>query len=116
MAITADLIRRVLLTCGLAVATVATPVIVGAVTPAPGTAVAQCSSGEENDVFTSTCTPFLTPNTTGFTATAANPDVPEVDGVPCVGGRSSGACFGLLEDQQAAGPPVEPRTTISSSP
>ena len=39
--------------------------------------------------------------------------VPEVDGVPCNGGRGSGACIGLEED---AVPPVDPHSTLSSSP
>jgi hypothetical protein len=109
-------IRRLLLTYGFIVAAAVAPVVVGAVTPEPGIALAQCASGEEHDVFTTTCTPFLVPNSPGFTTTAANPDIPEVDGIPCVGGRSSGACYGLLENEEAAGPPAIPRSTISSSP
>ena len=56
-------------------------------------------------MFTTSCTPFLVPNSPqGFTTTAANPDIPEIDGVPCTGGRSSGACIGLAENEAAAGP------------
>jgi hypothetical protein len=109
-------LRQRLLTSGFLFALAAAPIAVGMFAVQPAQPVAQCTSGEENDVFTSTCTPMLTPNTGGFTTTAANPDVPEVDGIPCVGGRSSAACFGLLEDQQAAGPPAIPRSTISASP
>ena len=79
--------------------------------------LAACDTGEEEDVFTTSCTPFLVPNSPeGFTTTAANPDIPEIDGIPCTGGRSSGACIGLAEDQAAAGPQPVPRSTISSSP
>jgi hypothetical protein len=79
--------------------------------------LAACDTGEEEDVFTTSCTPFLVPNSPeGFTTTAANPDIPEIDGIPCTGGRSSGACIGLAEDQAAAGPQPIPRSTISSSP
>jgi len=110
MATTRDVLRRTLLTSAFMGAAVIAPMLV---TPAP--ASAQCQSGEEHDVFTTTCVPFLTPRSP-ITTTGANPDVPEVDGIPCVGGRSSAACYGLLEDAQAAGPPAIPRTTISASP
>jgi hypothetical protein len=52
----------------------------------------------------------------GFTTTAANPDIPEIGGVPCTGGRSSGACIGLAENAEDMGPAPVPRSTISSSP
>ena len=78
--------------------------------------MAACDSGEEEDVFTTTCTPILAPNSAspgGFTTTAANPDIPEINGVPCTG-HDSGACIGLSEDNP--GPQPEPVSTISSSP
>ncbi|SCX11460.1 hypothetical protein [Mycolicibacterium fluoranthenivorans] len=81
----------------------------------PATAQAACSSGEEEDQFTTQCTPFMVPNSpdsSGFTTTAANPDIPEIDGIPCTG-ADSGACIGLSEDQI---PQVTPHVTISSSP
>jgi hypothetical protein len=116
MANTPSAIRRLLLTGGFIVAAVAAPVIAGGFTPEPGVSLAQCSSGEENDVFTSTCTPFLVPTKSPlFTTNAANPDIPEIDGIPCTGG-DSGACIGLAENAEAAGPPAVPRSTISSSP
>jgi hypothetical protein len=55
------------------------------------------------------------PTPQGFTTTAANPDIPEIDGVPCTG-ADSGACIGLAENAEAAGPQPVPRSTISSSP
>jgi hypothetical protein len=82
----------------------------------PGTPLAQCSSGEEHDTFTTTCVPYMVPSSPPlFTTTAANPDVPEIDGIPCIG-HNSGACMGLAEEQASMGPPVIPRSTISSSP
>ena len=82
----------------------------------PGTTLAQCTSGEEHDTFTTTCVPFMVPTAPPlFTTTAANPDVPEIDGIPCIG-HNSGACIGLAEEQASMGPPVVPRSTISSSP
>jgi hypothetical protein len=109
-------IRRHLLIGAFVVASAALPAIAAFSTPEPGIAQAQCSSGEESDSFTTTCVPFLVPNSgpQGFTTTAANPDIPEIDGIPCTGGNS-GACIGLSEDQSLL-PNVTPRSTISSSP
>jgi hypothetical protein len=36
--------------------------------------------------------------------------------VPCTGGRSSGACIGLAENEADAGPQPVPRSTIEASP
>ena len=80
---------------------------------APGSAVAACSSGEEEDQYTGECTPFLVPNSPSpFTTNAANLDVPEIDGVPCTG-RDSGACIGLAEDAPQY---VAPQSTVGSDP
>jgi hypothetical protein len=106
--------KRLLLAGGLALATLAAPAVMS-MTVASST-LAACTTGEESDVFTTTCVPFLVPSSNqGFTSTAANPDIPEIDGIPCTG-RDSGACIGLSEDQAAAGPQPVPRSTISSSP
>ena len=106
--------KRLLLSGGVALATLAAPVVMSmAVASSP---LAACTTGEESDVFTTTCVPFLVPTSNqGFTSTAANPDIPEINGIPCTG-RDSGACIGLSEDQAAAGPQPVPRSTISASP
>jgi hypothetical protein len=93
--------------------------------------VAACPAGETEDLYTDNCVPELSPNTPGGNSptpapvtppysgeltesTPGDPDsVPEIDGIPCSGGRSSGACMGLEED---AVPPVVPHSTLSSSP
>ena len=109
--------QRLVLAVGLALAGFGAPAAVIA-TPSESVSspLAACTSGEEEDVYTTTCVPFLVPNTQqGFTTTAANPDIPEIDGVPCTG-RDSGACLGLAEEQQEMGPQPVPRSTISSSP
>lgn len=91
-----------------------------------------CAAGESNDVFTDNCVPDVAPNVPGGAwptvsdvappessgditeSTPGDPDsIPEVDGVPCTGGRSSGACIGLEEN---AVPEVVPHSTLSSSP
>jgi hypothetical protein len=94
-----------------------TPAVAIVAHPTQSAPLAACDSGEEEDVFTTSCTPFMVPNSPGdFSTTAANPDIPEISGVPCTGGRSSGACIGLAEDAEDAGPQPVPRSTISSSP
>jgi hypothetical protein len=108
--------RRALAISVLAVAVSIAPAAYLIAQPATPAALAACNSGEEEDQFTTTCTPFLVPNSPqGFTTTAANPDIPEIDGVPCTG-RDSGSCIGLAEEQEAEGPQPVPRSTISSSP
>lgn len=112
--------RRLFLAAVLALAVVGAPAVAlmampGAVVSTP---LAACTGGEEEDVYTTTCVPFMVPNSpddTGFTTNAANPDIPEIDGVPCTG-HDSGACIGLSEEQQDMGPQPVPRSTISSSP
>jgi hypothetical protein len=108
--------RRLILAGGFAMAVAALPAVALATQP-HATPLAQCSSGEEEDVFTTTCTPMLVPNSPegAFTTTAANPDIPEINGVPCTG-ADSGACIGLAENAIDAGPQPVPRSTISSSP
>ena len=111
--------RRLILAGGFAVAIAIAPaaaIVAHPMHSMESKPLAACDSGEEEDVFTTSCTPFLVPNSPqGFTTTAANPDIPEIDGVPCTG-RDSGACIGLSEDEAAAGPQPVPRSTISSSP
>jgi hypothetical protein len=127
--------KRVIVAGVFAAAVVAAPVatVFGspALAPAPATHVAACPDGESNDLYTDSCVPELSPNVPGGnwpTSAAVTPpfsgeitestpgdpeSVPEVDGVPCLGGRSSGSCIGLEED---AVPPVVPHSTLSSSP
>lgn len=112
--------RRLFFTAVLALGVLGAPMV--AVMAMPGSVVttplAACTSGEEEDVYTTSCVPMLVPNSpddSGFTTNAANPDIPEIDGVPCTG-HDSGACIGLAEEQEAMGPQPVPRSTISSSP
>lgn len=109
--------QRLILAGGVALAILGAPVAVMA-TPMSivSTPLAACTGGEEEDVYTTTCVPFMVPNSPeGFSTTAANPDIPEIEGVPCTG-HDSGACIGLAEEQQDMGPQPVPRSTISSSP
>jgi hypothetical protein len=114
---TTSSLPRLILIGGFIVAAAAAPTVGFYSTPGPVLSVAQgCQSGEEQDQYTLTCTPFLVPNSPPlFSTTAANPDVPEIAGIPCIG-HNSGACLGLAEEEQAMGPPVQPRSIISSSP
>jgi hypothetical protein len=108
--------RRLILAGGFAVAIAITPAAAIIGHPTHSVPLAACDPGEEEDVFTTVCTPFMVPNSPqGFTSTAANPDIPEISGVPCTG-RDSGACIGLAENSEDQGPQPVPRSTISSSP
>jgi hypothetical protein len=115
MATSSFAIRRHLLIGAFIVAAAAAPAFAAISTPVPGVLQAQCKGGEEPDQFTTTCVPFMVPNAgSPFSTTAANPDVPEIDGIPCIG-HNAGQCVGLAEDQ-ALVPNVTPRSTISASP
>jgi hypothetical protein len=107
-------VPRVVVGGGFAFAVAVTPAIAMFTLPtaAPNAA---CDTGEEEDVYTTVCTPMLVPNSPGLTTIPGNPDIPAIDGVPCTG-RDSGACIGLSEEQQDEGPQPIPRSTISASP
>ena len=108
--------RCLILAGGFALAIAITPAVAIAMQSTHSVPLAACDPGEDEDVFTTVCTPFMVPNSPqGFTSTAANPDVPEISGVPCTG-ADSGACIGLAENAEAEGPQPVPRSTISSSP
>jgi hypothetical protein len=112
--------RRLLPAAVLALAVVCAPAVAVMTTPsaAVSTPQAACTGGEEEDLYTTTCVPFMVPNSpddSGFTTNAANPDIPEIAGVPCTG-HDSGACIGLSEEQQDMGPQPVPRSTIEASP
>lgn len=107
-------LRRLVLVGGFLVSLAAAPAV--GLTGAPGALAQGCQSGEETDQFTTTCVPYLVPSAPPlFQTTAANPDVPEINGIPCIG-HNAGACMGLAEDEAAMGPPPQPRSIISSSP
>lgn len=107
--------RRLVLAGGFALAIAAAPAVAAFTVPssAPVSHAAACADGEEEDLFTGNCVPHTVPNSPEFTTNAANPDIPEVDGVPCTGGRSSGACIGLAED---APDYVPPSSSVGSDP
>jgi hypothetical protein len=103
--------RCLILAGGFALAIASTPAVAIATQSTHSVPLAACDPGEDEDVFTTVCTPFMVPNSPqGFTFTAANPDIPEIDGVPCIG-RDSGACIGLSGERRgrgaAAGAPVD---------
>jgi hypothetical protein len=108
---------RLLIAGAFTLAVTAVPAVAMVAQPQPihSAPVAACTPGEEVDVYTTVCTPFLVPNSPGFTSIPGNPDIPAIDGIPCTG-RDSGACIGLAEEAQAQGPQPVPRSTISASP
>ena len=109
-------VRRLVVAAGLAAAVVAAPAIALVTVSSPSASVAQCPSGEEEDLFTGACVPHTVPNSGAtFSGIAGNPDLPAVDGVPCTG-HNSGQCIGLSEESEDMGPEPLPRSTVSSSP
>jgi hypothetical protein len=108
--------RRLLLAGGFALAVAAAPAVAAFTAPSAGPAsnVAACPTGEEEDTFTGVCLPHTVPNspTSPFGSIAGNPDVPEIDGIPCTG-RNSGQCIGLAEDAPAYVPPT---SSVGSDP
>ncbi|WP_059016689.1 hypothetical protein [Mycobacterium sp. M26] len=95
---------------------------------------AGCQSGESLDPSTGNCVPTMTPlettqgdqpqpdqapppQTGAETSTVVTGDpanlVPNLNGYPCTGYWESAACYAV---SQTEGPPVEPKSTISSSP
>ena len=105
---------RFLLAGGFALAVAAAPAVVAVAVPssAPATTVAACPSGEEADPFTGVCVPHTVPNSPVFSTPLGNPNIPEVQGIPCTG-RNSGECIGLAEDAPNYVPPT---SSVGSSP
>lgn len=71
-------------------------------------------------MYTGVCVPHTVPNSPATPAAPAspfgsipgNPDVPEIDGIPCTG-NNSGQCIGLAEDAPQYVPPT---SSVGSSP
>jgi hypothetical protein len=113
--------RRLILAGGFAVALAAAPVIAVVAVPS-ASPMAQCPSGEEQDMFVGTCVPHTVPNSgSSFQAIPDNPSLPAVEvpggggDIPCTG-HDSGQCIGLAEEDAAAGPAAVPHSEVSSSP
>lgn len=107
-------VRRLILAGGFAVAVAAAPAIAAITIPSASVPMAQCPTGEEEDLYTGTCVPHTVPNSP-LSSIPGNPDLPSVEGVPCTG-HNSGQCIGLSEEEEAMGPQPVPRSTVSSSP
>lgn len=113
---TNKLSSRLVLGAALAIAAFGVPAALATGAPETSAPLAACTSGEEEDTFTTNCTPFMVPNSPfAVTTNAANPDVPEIAGVPLTG-ANSGTAIGLEEEAAAEGPPAIPRSSFSSSP
>ena len=114
--------RRLIIAGGFAVAVAAAPAIAVFAIPTADTSVpvAQCPTGEEEDLYTGVCVPHTVPNSP-FSPIAGNPSLPAVNlpggggAIPCTG-RNTGECIGLAEEQQAMGPQPVPESTVGSSP
>jgi hypothetical protein len=114
-------VRRLILAGGFAVALAAAPAVAVFAVP-DGSPMAQCPSGEEQDLFVGTCLPHTVPNSgSTFQSIPGNPSLPAVDipggggAIPCTG-HNSGQCIGLAEEAQSEGPAAVPRSSESNSP
>ena len=107
-------VRRLILAGGFAIAVAAAPAIAVVTIPSASVPLAQCPTGEEEDLYTGTCVPHTVPNSP-LSSIPGNPDLPSVEGVPCTG-HNSGQCIGLSEEEEAMGPEPVPHSTVSSSP
>lgn len=79
------LAHRLMTAGGFALAIVAPIGVIGASATDLPAYLAQCNGGEEPDSFTTTCVPFMTPNTRTTAATGASAGVcpPGVTGAEC---------------------------------
>lgn len=106
---------RLVLAGGFALAALAAPGLAALSTShTPASGLAACPAGESADLYTTTCSPDLVPNSP-YRAIPGNPALPSIDGIPC-SGNNSGECIGLAEQQQAQTPLVQPHTSVSYSP
>jgi hypothetical protein len=113
--------RRLIITGGFALAVAAAPAVAAFAGPSAGpVAQPSCPAGEESDMYTGMCVPHTVPNSptkpaapaSPFGSIPGNPDVPEIDGIPCTG-NNSGQCIGLAEDAPQYVPPT---SSVGSSP
>ena len=93
--------RRLTIAGGFALAVVAAPAIAVLSAPTAPMPLAQCMAGEVQHPDTGVCMPGTESNAPA--AAPGNPDVPMVDGIPCLGHQAA-ECIGLEESQ--AGQPV----------
>jgi hypothetical protein len=115
--------RRLIIAGGFAAAVAAAPAVAVVAMPGPeATPLAQCPSGEAEDLYVGTCIPHTVPNSGApYQSIGGNPSLAAVDvpggggGVPCTG-HNSGECIGLAEEAASEGPAAEPRSTVESSP
>jgi len=105
--------RRLIIAGGFALAVAAAPAVAAFAGPSAGptSPLAACPAGEESDMYTGVCVPHTVPSSP-FGSIAGNPDVPQIDGIPCTG-ANSGQCIGLAEDAPQYVPPT---SSVGSSP
>ncbi|GAY18089.1 intersectin-EH binding protein Ibp1 [Mycobacterium sp. shizuoka-1] len=107
--------QRLTLAGAVALAVAAAPALATFAVPAAAP-LAACPTGQAPNPATGACeaAPASGPEDGVSYSTPGDPNsLPEVQGIPCTG-ANTGQCIGLQEDQQAQ--PVQPRSTISSSP
>ncbi|MGV9803469.1 hypothetical protein ACWDTP_36015 [Mycobacterium sp. NPDC003449] len=104
-------VRRVLIAGGFALAALAPAV--GAVPTGPPVHLADCPNGEEGDLYTGTCAPYLVPNS------PATPATPAASSAPpnlCPPGVSGSECQLSTGDGTGPGQPQLPGQIAPQQP
>ena len=86
--------RRAILFSGFAFAVAAAPAVAVVVPASTATHVAQCEAGAVIEPTSGACVSGGAADTPA--AIPGNPDLPQVDGIPCTG-ANTGECIGLQE-------------------
>jgi hypothetical protein len=114
-------IRQLAFVGGLAAFAALGPAVTAFSLPTSHAPALACTGGEEEDLYSGECVPHTVPSS-GFGTDAGNPNMPTIaepggggGAIPCTG-ANTGECIGLSEEEQAAGPAVEPHSSVGSSP
>lgn len=106
--------RRLMIAAGFAVAAVAPALGMVAAAPSmPPAQLANCPTGEEQDLYAGQCVPYLVPNSPAAAAAPANSGCPPgVSGAEC--GGSTGNDFGSARPRMPAPvPPQQPEQELA---
>jgi hypothetical protein len=97
--------RRAILFSGVALTVALAPALAAVAVPASTTAtsVAECPAGFVTEPATGGC--VLAEGSDAPSVIPGNPDLPEVDGIPCTG-ANTGQCIGLQESHGEGPVPV----------
>lgn len=104
-------LRRLLIAGGFVLA-VSAPAFAAAT--APSIPLAACPNGEEGDIYTDTCTPFIVPNSPATPAPQLDVTVPT--STQCPAGVTGNQCAGSADGPVSAPQPVIPGGVAPGQP